>query len=165
MITSTSIHLIIIINLFILLIINKNIIVVDSCMPYGVENLVYIGIKTYVCITIAPLTWDGNVTYLNMNSELISDKFNSININNSWSSSSYKDDSLISKFPNYEESNGIGVSISSMGLMSYQKAYRSIMKKNINLNYYYDNKNITITFPILMVVINVDQGIVKVIKY
>jgi uncharacterized surface anchored protein len=132
-------------------------------MPNDIESpLVYIGIKTYVCVTISPLKWDGNTTYIHMNSELISDNFNSININNSWTSKNYNDDSLISKLPNIEESNGIGVSISSMGLMSYQKVYRSFISKDSS-NYYSNTiTNSSVTFPILMVVINVDQGIVKV---
>jgi hypothetical protein len=47
--------------------------------------------------------------------------------------------------------SGVGVSVSSMGVLSYQRAFRQVIESGTS-----------ITFPLLMVIINIDGGKVKV---
>jgi hypothetical protein len=63
--------------------------------------------------------------------------------------------------------NGLGVSIETMGIMSYQRAYRIVKQKTSreifpNGTVYTKKANRPVTYPLMMAVINVDHGKVTV---
>jgi hypothetical protein len=71
-----------------------------------------------------------------------------------WTSTNYQNDTLLKKLNIKDEyGDGLAVSIESMGVISYQKLFRSV--KSIS-------SNETVTHPLLLAIINVDNGIVKV---
>jgi hypothetical protein len=52
---------------------------------------------------------------------------------------------------------GLGVSVESMGIISYQKAYRIVSPTGTSADV-----NRAVTFPLMMAIINVDHGLVSV---
>ena len=124
------------------------------CMPSGTTNSVSSGGDTYVCIVLSPLMWGyttGSSTqvgkYLRIATKVKVDEFSRINVAKSWNSTDYSTDAVMSALSiGATTGSGLGVSVSSMGVTSYQKSYRlydSVASK---------------TFPMLMVLITVDKG-------
>ena len=140
--------------------------IVSACMPNGVTNSVTQGTDTYVCIVLSPLTWGYNSTtkaggkYLRIPSKLAVDDFARINVPNSWTSADYSADATtkaLSVTTSTRASTGVGISVSSMGVTSYQKAYR--------INDLSAASNAQRTFPMLFALIAVDKGKVIVRAY
>ena len=72
-----------------------------------------------------------------------------------WTSANYRDDPALSKFAiSAALGSGLGVAVESMGLISYQKAYRQVVVKG--------NSTEGVTYPLMMAVINVAKGKVTV---
>lgn len=124
-----------------------------ACMPSDASNSVSANGETYVCIVLSPLTWGYTAgssslkgKYLRIATKLKADEFSRINVAASWNSTSYSQDAVTKALSIAEVAgNGVGVSVSSMGVTSYQKSYRM----------YGDTPK---TFPMLMVLITVDAG-------
>jgi len=118
-------------------------------MPTGVSNSVKVGGDTYVCIVLSPLVWGvaGSKHYLRIPTKLKSDEFSRINVHQSWNSTDYATDAITQRLSiSASSGNGVGLSVTSMGVTSYQKAYRL-----------FDGTTAK-TFPMLMVLITVDKG-------
>lgn len=158
------------------------------CLPDGALNRVQIGFPTYVCLTLAPMKWVQNGTFVRVASKMKADEVGSINMKHceskipmsalcsssihkylysffitsriAWTSIHYHNDTAMKKFEieSSHVGNGLAVAIESMGVISAQKAYRTVQ--------YAPNSTSaltsTITFPLLMAIINVENGIVKV---
>ena len=73
-----------------------------------------------------------------------------------WTSASYQNDTALQKFDITSQlGQGLGVAVETMGLISFQKAYRQIIPGN--------NGTIQgVTYPLMMAVINVAHGKVTV---
>jgi len=126
------------------------------CLPSGASNSVSAGGDTYICIVLSPLTW-GVVSpattnkFLRIPAKVKSDDFTRINVEKSWTSTDYTADAITSLLSvSATDGNGVGISVSSMGVTSYQKAYRLVGGTTAK------------TFPMLMVLITVDKGKVVV---
>jgi len=128
------------------------------CMPLGQSNSVTPGGDTYVCVVLSPLVWGYSTTaptmpgiYLRIPAKLKADEFSRINVATSWNSTDYATDAITQRLAiSNAAGNGVGVSITSMGVTSYQKAYR------------FTDGTTAKTFPMLMVLITVDKGKVLV---
>lgn len=69
----------------------------------------------------------------------------------------YREDTLMKKLSIEDQDQvgtGVGLSVSSMGVLSYQRAFRQVIS-NSSSNIF------SVTFPVMMVIINVDRGTVK----
>jgi len=127
-------------------------------MPLGQSNSVTPGGDTYVCVVLSPLVWGYSTTaptmpgiYLRIPAKLKADEFSRINVAKSWNSTDYTTDAITQRLAiSNAAGNGVGVSITSMGVTSYQKAYR------------FTDGTTAKTFPMLMVLITVDKGKVLV---
>ena len=73
-----------------------------------------------------------------------------------WTSRNYGNDTALSKFKIKQAlGNGLGVAVESMGLISYQRAYRQVLP-SVN------GTTQGVTYPLMMAVINVVHGKVTV---
>ena len=54
--------------------------------------------------------------------------------------------------------SGLGVAVESMGLISYQKAYRQVISTG-------ENTTASVTYPLMMAVVHVTKGKVTVRNY
>lgn len=112
---------------------------------------VTIGKTTYVCVTLGPLNWFGNGTSLRVSSTPTADEISSVNIRNgkhyvnnwksmntslclflspaaprltAWSDDNYAHDIALSKLQiPFMGGAGMGVTVSSMGKLSYQVVF------------------------------------------
>mmetsp|Transcript_12554 Transcript_12554/g.12640 ORF Transcript_12554/g.12640 Transcript_12554/m.12640 type:complete len:319 (-) Transcript_12554:146-1102(-) len=125
---------------------------VYGCKPDGVSDKITLGKTTYVCITVGPLKWyaQPSTTYLKVSTTVKADELSRLNVHNSWTDANYSRDALIGKLGemNTTDSYGVGVTIGSMGILSYQKAYRYSSTQGVG----------SITFPLMMAIINVERG-------
>lgn len=127
---------------------------VEACYPQGASTSVSAEGDTYVCLVLSPLTWGYTVgsaslvgKYLRIPTKVKADQFSRINVFGAWNSTTYTTDALMSSLSiSAAAGNGVGVSVSSMGISSYQKAYRLTDSTSSK------------TFPLLMVLITVDMG-------
>lgn len=133
--------------------------IASACMPNGATNSITQGTDTYVCIVLSPLTWGYNSTtqaggkYLRIPSKLSTDSLARIKVPNSWTSADYAADATTTALrvtTSSQMSTGVGVSVSSMGVTSYQKAYR--------INDLSAASDAQRTFPMLFAIIAVDKG-------
>jgi len=120
------------------------------CLPASGKNQVSAGEATYVCITLSPLKWGvdaGAGKYLRIPSKVTADEFTRINVGNAWTSTDYATDAITSKLAvSATEGAGVAVSVSSMGVTSYQHVYRMV------------SGAVQRTFPLFLVTITVDKG-------
>ena len=87
---------------------------------------------------------------------LKADQLSRISVKGSWVSADYSSDpALLALNVSSSLSAGFAVSVESNGVMSYQKAFRSVQSSN--------GTEIGVTFPLLMAIIQVDNGVVKVL--
>lgn len=133
--------------------------IASACMPDGATNSITQATDTYVCIVLSPLTWGYNSTtqaggkYLRIPSKLSTDSLARIKVPNSWTSADYAADATTTALrvtTSSQMSTGVGVSVSSMGVTSYQKAYR--------INDLSAASDAQRTFPMLFAIIAVDNG-------
>lgn len=122
-----------------------------SCRPFTEENKVTIGRQTYICLTLSRLNWYHNGTYMRIASEPTADQLSSIAIGSAWASADYDLDTALYKLKvPFNEGEGLGVSVESMGKMSYQKAFRYVRSVDGELQ--------GVTFPLLMAIVFVEEG-------
>lgn len=76
-----------------------------------------------------------------------------------WTSKSYANDTALRKFKiNETVGHGLGVAVESMGILSYQRAYRQVISTG--------NRTSTgVTYPLMMAVIHVTKGKITVKRY
>lgn len=73
-----------------------------------------------------------------------------------WTSKYYSNDTALAKLEvNQTVGSGMGVAVESMGLISFQKAYRQVVTVG-------NGTHISVTYPLMMAVINVVRGKVTV---
>lgn len=127
----------------------------EACMPADATNSVTIDGNTYVCVTIQPLKFNSSGTYLRQSSVVKADNFTAINIKGAWNSTAWSSDAVMTKLGVKEAASyGIGVTVESMGIISYRRIYR-----------YYDSEYGKITYPLLMAIITVEKGTVTSINW
>ena len=104
-----------------------------SCMPDGADTNIKVGSSTYVCLNIAPLIWISQGSFNNSGlfarspNTVKADTVSSLNVKQAWTSEDYNDDIPMQTFGIYPSpGSGLGVSVESMGILSYQRAYISI---------------------------------------
>lgn len=126
------------------------------CLSCHGPSDVTIGSDTYACLILGPLDWSSEGVYIQIPSRVTADELSSIEVPGSWSSPNYEFDNLMKKLSLTNMSDpgvGLGLSIKSSGVLSYQRAYRQIVGSGDSAR--------GITFPLQMVIINVDVGEVK----
>lgn len=86
---------------------------------------------------------------------LQADQLSRLSVKNSWITADYSADPTL-KALNVTPSlsSGFAVSVESNGVVSYQKAYRAVIASN--------GSEVGVTYPLLMAIIQVDNGAVKV---
>ena len=119
------------------------------------------GSNTYVCLVVAPLVWIAPGTYNNSGlyarsaNTFKADDVSSINIRQSFTDVDYNNDVIMQTFGIYPGPNvGVGITVESMGVLSYQRAYRMTF-----------NNSRPVTFPLMMAIINVNKGKVQGIAW
>ena len=129
----------------------------SGCMLDGSSPYVVVGSNTYVCLVVAPLVWIAPGTYNNSGlyarsaNTFKADEISSINIRQSFTDVDYNNDIIMQTFGIYPGPNtGVGITIESMGVLSYQRAYRMTL-----------NNSRPVTFPLMMAIINVNKGKVQ----
>ena len=76
-----------------------------------------------------------------------------------WTSKNYSSDTVMSKLKiNQTRGSGLGVAVESMGLISYQRAYRQVISTG-------ENTTASVTYPLMMAVVHVTKGKVTVRNY
>lgn len=128
-------------------------------------SMVTIGEETSVCIMLSRLKWgehndDGSILkgkFLTVKALLKADEFSKITVTEAWTSLKYSEDAAMASLDIVESSkgNGMGVAVGSLNVPSYQKAYRRVDMVNSE----------RVTFPVLMAVIRVENGVVKEIVW
>jgi hypothetical protein len=130
-------------------------------------SLVTVGGDTDVCLMLSPLEWGAKLPagapearFLSIKAKLKADEFSSVLVSEAWTAPSYDNDTALVNLniTATAAGRGLGVSLQSMGIPSYQKSYRRVDSAALNLvpTPHYDVS--TVTFPILMAVIRVDEG-------
>lgn len=96
-------------------------------------------------------------TYRRVVNVLKADQLSRISVKNSWVSANYSSDPALRALNvSSSLSSGFAVSVESNGVMSYQKAFRSVQSFNGTL--------VGLTFPLLMAIIQVNNGVVQVLS-
>lgn len=127
----------------------------NACMPSDKSNSVTIDSDTYVCVTIQPIKFNSSGTYLRQSSVVKADNFTAVSIKGAWNSTTWSSDAVMTKLGVKEAASyGIGITVESMGIISYRRIYR-----------YYDSEYGKITYPLLMAIITVDKGTVTSINW
>eukprot|EP01038_Epipyxis_sp_PR26KG_P008170 gene8170-11055_t len=104
--------------------------IINSCLPNGHNDQVTIGQKTYICLYLAPTRWNTTGQYLRIATTFKADEVTSIRVPNSWTSQYYNNDTLMDSLLISEESGqGLGVTVGSMGVLSFQRIYRQIQSQ------------------------------------
>ena len=76
-----------------------------------------------------------------------------------WTSTTYLNDTVMSKLKiNQTRGSGLGVAVESMGLISYQRAYRQVISTG-------ENTTASVTYPLMMAIVHVTKGKVTVRNY
>jgi hypothetical protein len=126
----------------------------SACFPDD-GTLVTVGEETSVCLLLSRLEWGAHAGNSNsgefhtVKASLKADEFSVIKTSNSWTGVSYADDKAMIdlKISDSTAGNGLGVAVGSLGMPSYQKAYRLVASSTSS-----------VTFPVLMAVIRVEEG-------
>ena len=133
----------------------------NSCMPDDADTNIKVGSNTYVCLNIAPLVWISQGSFNNSGlfarsaNSVKADTVSSLNVKQTWTSEDYNDDIPMQTFGIYPSpGSGLGVSVESMGILSYQRAYRLTL-----------NNSQQVTFPLMMAIITVHKGTVTSIAW
>ena len=76
-----------------------------------------------------------------------------------WTSQSYANDTALRRFKiNETVGHGLGIAVESMGILSYQRAYRQVISSG-------NRTSTSVTYPLMMAVIHVTKGKVTVSIY
>jgi len=140
---------------------------VFGCFPDDGATVVK-GKDTTVCLLLSGLKWGAHTTwngppaspaegeFLSIKATLKADEFSVIKGDGAWNGLRYGDDSTMINLNVTDKvvGNGLGVSLGSIGIPSFQKAYRRVDAVN-------GATSTSVTFPVLMAVIRVDEGKVK----
>ncbi len=131
-------------------------------------SLVNVGELTTVCLILSPLAWGVQPThaaakFLSMRTELVADEFSTIVLTEAWTGLRYVNDTAMRQLNinDTQAGNGLGVSLGSLGVPSYQKSYRRVDSAVSVSNPSPHFTVSTVTFPLLMAVIRVEDGKVK----
>jgi len=135
----------------------------SACFPDD-GSLVTVGEDTSVCLMLSRLEWGSHAGNSNsgefhsVKAVLSADEFSVIKTRQSWTGVRYADDTamLDLKISDDSDGNGLGVALGSLGMPSYQKAYRRVDDSATASS---------VTFPVLMAVIRVEEGKVMEITW
>jgi hypothetical protein len=114
--------------------------------------------------SIAPFTSSPSYTtgiYRRVSAQFEADKLSRFSIKNSWTSSNYSEDRMLTAFqitPSSTSTAGLAVSVQSNGVISYQKLFRTQLYPNTSDSY-------GITFPLLMAIVHVSKGVVESVTW
>ena len=120
-----------------------------------------------MCLLLSRLQWGAHTLdssgdtpeegeFLTVKASVKADEFSMITANGAWTGLQYNDDTAMINLSVTSSviGNGMGVAVGSSGVPSYQKAYRRV-----------DSLQNSVTFPVLMAVIRVEEGKVKEITW
>jgi hypothetical protein len=136
------------------------------------DSLVTAGEYTKVCLILSPLNWGGSTynessrNFLSVQATLKADAFSAINVTNAWTSQNYTEDATMRRLmiQNTTVGLGLGISLGSAGVPSYQKAYRRVEFRGIDASTA-EPRISTVTFRSMMAVIHVKKGKVTEITW
>jgi hypothetical protein len=136
------------------------------------DGLVTAGELTKVCLILSPINWGGSTynessrNFLSVQATLKADDFSAINVTNAWTSQNYTNDATMRRLliQNTTVGHGLAISLGSVGVPSYQKAYRRVEFRGFAAATGEPHLS-TVTFRAMMAVIHVDKGKVTQITW